>query len=285
LSLVGQIVEDRYRLMEVVGCGGHGYVHRAVEKSTGREVAVKILRDDVAASAELGTRLEREYAAMIELEGTAAPHAYGLHRHNGVPCLAMELLRGQDLDDYLRDTEAQGYQMEVATLLEYIGPIVDTLERAHDRGIVHRDLKPGNVFVLGRGGPGGVRLLDFGLAWSELSTPITRDGIVIGSPSYIAPEVWGGNPRAIDRRADIYSLGAIVFRALAGSVPFPVPTLHEKLVAATTAPRPSLHRQRPDLPASIDAWVSGVLAIDPARRYASVREMWNALLSALERVT
>ncbi|HEX3594240.1 MAG TPA: protein kinase, partial [Polyangiaceae bacterium] len=176
MSLVGQIVEDRYRLMEVVGCGGHGFVHRAVEKSTGREVAVKILRDDVAASAELETRLEREYAALVELEGTAAPRAYGLHRHNGVPCLAMELLRGQDLDDYLRDTEAQGYQMEVPTLVEYIEPVVATLEKAHQRGIVHRDLKPGNVFILGRGGPGGVRLLDFGLACSDASPPITRDG-------------------------------------------------------------------------------------------------------------
>jgi serine/threonine protein kinase len=283
LSLVGQIVENRYRLMEVVGSGGHGFVHRAVEKTTGREVAVKVLRDDVAASAELETRLEREYAALIELEGSAIPRAYGLHRHNGAPCLAMELLRGQDLDDYLRDTEAQGVQMDVTTLVEYIAPVVDTLERAHQRGIVHRDLKPGNVFVLGRGGPGGVRLLDFGLAWSELSTPITRNGIVMGSPSYIAPEVWAGNSRAIDRRADVYSLGAIVFRALAGSVPFPVSSLQEKLVLATTAPRPSLCQRRPDLPVEVDEWVRTALAIDPARRYPSVRELWSGLLGALGR--
>ncbi len=267
--------------MEVVGCGGHGFVHRAIEKSTGREVAVKMLREDVAASAELELRLEREYAALVELEGTAAPRAYGLHRHNGAPCLAMELLRGQDLDDYLRDIEAEGQRMDVRTLVEFLGPIVSTLERAHRRGIVHRDLKPGNVFVLGRGGPGGARLLDFGLAWSELSTPITRDGIVIGSPSYIAPEVWAGNPRALDRRADVYSLGAIVFRALAGCVPFPVASLQEKLVAATTAARPSLHARRPDLPLAVDAWVSRALAIEPSGRYPGVRELWNGLLDAL----
>jgi eukaryotic-like serine/threonine-protein kinase len=283
LSLVGQIIEDRYRLMEVVGRGGHGFVHRALERSTGREVAIKILRDDVAGSAELETRLEREYAALVELEGTAAPAAYGLHRHNGARCLSMELLRGQDLDDYLRDIEAQGYRMEVPTLVEFMEPVVATLERAHQRGIVHRDLKPGNVFVLGRGGPGGVRLLDFGLAWSDASAPITRDGIVIGSPSYIAPEVWAGNPRALDRRTDVYSLGAIVFRALAGSVPFPVASLQEKLVAATTAPRPSLHAQRPDLPIQVDDWVRRALAIDPAGRFPGVREMWNGLLDVLAR--
>ncbi len=267
--------------MEVVGCGGHGFIHRALEKSTGRELAIKILRDDVAGSAELEARLEREYAALIELEGTAAPAAYGLHRHNGARCLSMELLRGQDLDDYLRDIEAQGYRMEVRTLVEFIGPIIATLERAHERGIVHRDLKPGNVFVLGRGGPGGVRLLDFGLAWSDASTPITRDGIVIGSPSYIAPEVWAGNPRALDRRTDVYSLGAIVFRALGGAVPFPVPSLQEKLVAATTAPRPSLRAHRPELSVRVDDWVRRALAIEPARRFPDVREMWNGLLDVL----
>jgi serine/threonine protein kinase len=146
---------------------------------------------------------------------------------------------------------------------------------------VHRDLKPGNIFVLGRGGPGGVRLLDFGLSSSEASTPITRDGIVIGSPSYIAPEVWAGNPRALDHRADVYSLGAILFRALGGQVPFPVEGLHEKLVAATTAERPSLHALRPDLPQMVDEWVRRALEIDPGRRFSSVRETWDALRRAL----
>jgi serine/threonine-protein kinase len=281
VSLVGHIVAERYRLMEVVGQGGHGVVHRALERESGRELAIKVLRCDVPGLSELETRLEREYSALTALEGTAAALAHGLHRHDGSLCLVMELLRGQDFDDYLRDIESQGLRMEVPTLLEYMEPIVDTLERAHEKGIVHRDLKPGNVFVLGRGGPGGVRLLDFGLAWSELSTPITRDGIVIGSPSYIAPEVWAGNPRALDRRADVYSLGAIFFRALAGSVPFPKATLHEKLIAATTEPRPSLHALRPDLPPAIDEWVATALAIDPGCRFDSVRDLWTSLCRAL----
>jgi serine/threonine protein kinase len=281
MSLVGQILADRYRLMEVIGKGGHGLIYRAVEKGTGDERAVKVLRDDVSGRAELEARLEREYEALVVLEGTAAPRVYGRHRHEGMLCVVMELLRGQDLDDYLRDIEAQGLLMEVPTLVEFVDPIVSTLERAHEKGIVHRDLKPGNIFVLGRGGPGGVRLLDFGLSWSEVSTPITRDGIVIGSPSYIAPEVWAGNPRALDHRADVYSLGAILFRALGRRVPFPVEGLHEKLVAATTAERPSLYALRPDLPRTVDEWVRRVLAIDPGRRFASVRETWDALLRAL----
>jgi serine/threonine-protein kinase len=281
MSLVGQILADRYRLMEVVGRGGHGVIYRAVERGTGDEVAVKILRDDVSGVPELEARLEREYTALVALKGTAAPRAYGLHRHDGALALVMELLRGQDLDDYLRDIEAQGRVMDAATLVEFMDPVVSTLERAHTQGIVHRDLKPGNVFILGRGGPGGVRLLDFGLSWSEVSTPITRDGIVIGSPSYIAPEVWAGNPRALDLRADIYSFGAILFRALGGRVPFPVESLHEKLVAATTAERPSLHALRPDLSRTVDGWVLRVLAIEPGHRFSSVRETWDALRRAL----
>jgi serine/threonine-protein kinase len=267
--------------MGVIGCGGHALIYRAVEKGTGDELAVKVLREDVTGRPELEARLEREYEVLVALEGTAAPRVYGLHRHGGTLCVVMELLRGQDFDDYLRDTEAQGLLMEVPLLVEFVDPIVSTLERAHAKGIVHRDLKPGNIFVLGRGGPGGVRLLDFGLSWSEVSTPITRDGIVIGSPSYIAPEVWAGNPRALDLRTDVYSFGAILFRALGGQVPFPVEGLHEKLVAATTAERPSLHVLRPDLPQMVDGWVQRALAIDPGRRFSSVRETWDALRRAL----
>jgi serine/threonine-protein kinase len=279
--LVGQILADRYRLMEVVGRGGHGLIYRAVEKGTGDELAVKVLRDDISGHSELEARLEREYVVLEALAGTAAPRVYGLYRHEGTLCVVMELLRGQDFDDYLRDIEAQGSLMEVSTLVEFIEPVVFTLESAHAKGIVHRDLKPGNIFVLGRGGPGGVRLLDFGLSWSEVSTRITRDGVVIGSPSYIAPEVWAGNPRALDHRADVYSLAAILFRALAGQVPFPVEGLHQKLVAATTAERPSLHGLRPDLPEGVDEWVGRALAIDPGRRFASARETWDALRRAL----
>src|SRR5258708_23209879 len=124
----------------------------------------------------------------------------------------MELLVGEDLDDYLSEIESVGQRLSVYRLFELLDPIVDTLEAAHVRGIVHRDLKPGNIFVLESG---GVRLLDFGLAKVMAASPLTNDGMIAGSPSYIAPEVWRGNPRPLEQRLDLHSIGTIYFPPLA----------------------------------------------------------------------
>jgi serine/threonine-protein kinase len=101
--------------------------------------------------------------------------------------------------------------------------------------------------------------------------------MVAGSPSYIAPEVWRGNPRQLDHRIDVYSLGAITFRALSGRIPFEATSLIDKFQMATTGERPSLYEKRPDLPPDIDEWVAEALAIDPDMRFHEVRGMWNAL--------
>jgi eukaryotic-like serine/threonine-protein kinase len=281
VSWVGKVISGRYRLMQVVGKGAHGLVYRGVDRDTDADVAVKVIHTGVAHQTELETRMEREYEALKALAGSAATRVHGLLREEGALCLVMEFLRGQDFDEYLADIEEQGRLIDPATLIEFLDPIAETLEKAHELGILHRDLKPGNIFIPGRGGPGGVRLLDFGLSRSGSSAPITLDGVVIGSPSYIAPEVWEGNPRALDHRIDVYSFGAIIFRALAGRVPFPVKSMREKLDAARTARRPSLHAVRPDLAPSIDNWVEKALAIDRNDRFERIRSMWETLLAAL----
>jgi eukaryotic-like serine/threonine-protein kinase len=273
------VLDDRYELQDVIGRGGHGVVYRALDRNLGTDVAIKFLHDSVAVDPQYNIRMLREAQVMAALSGTSAIRVYGLNTTpDGALYLVMELLTGRDFDTYLAELEDAGRRLSVYRLFELLDPIVDTLEAAHVRGIVHRDLKPANIFVLDAG---GARLLDFGLAKVLAAAPLTSSGMVAGSPSYIAPEVWKGNPRALDHRIDVYSLGAIVFRALSGAVPFGGNDILEKLHLVTTAERPSLHQLRPDLSPEIDDWTAQVLAIDPDLRFQKVRGMWNALRAIL----
>lgn len=278
-----RLVGDRYELGEVVGRGGHSVIHRGRDLRTGEAVAVKVLRDAVAADPEFGVRLVREQRAAAALAGTAAVRVHGVtSTPEGALCLVMELLVGCDLDDHLASIEQRGGRMGVEELLATLEPIVETVERAHSLGIVHRDLKPGNVFLI-EGVPraSGVRLLDFGLAKVASARPLTRDGVILGSPSYIAPEMWSGRLASVDHRVDLYSLAAIVFRALGGRVPFEGATPREKLELVTRAPRPSLRALRPELPQEVDRWVSQGLAVAPDSRFYRARALWSALRAAL----
>jgi serine/threonine-protein kinase len=190
----------------------------------------------------------------------------------------MERLHGQDLSDYLAERAERGEKLDVPEVLRLLRPVADTLEIAHDAGIVHRDLKPENLFV----STTGVRVLDFGFVRFVTRRGLTQPGFAAGSPSYMAPEVWLGQEN-FDQRVDVYGLGAIVFRALAGRAPFVSRQLAEIFKAVTREPRPSLHALRPDLPAAIDDWVEHALAIDPDARFSRVRAMWNALRAIAER--
>lgn len=278
------IIDDRYELREVLGQGGHGIVYRAVDRKTGGLVAIKFLHESVASDPQYTVRMVREAQAMAALAGTSAirVHELAAKADSGALYLVMELLVGKDFERFLTDIEANGLRLPPHVLFEYFDPIVDTLEAAHLRGIVHRDLKPGNIFILDPARGGGVRLLDFGLCkLMTAASSLTLDGTIAGSPSYIAPEVWRGNPRILDHRIDVYSLAAIIFRALSGRVPFDAPTIFEKFQLATRGKRPSLHVYRPELSPSIDDWVEHALAIDPEQRFQNVRGMWNALRSVL----
>lgn len=280
-DLTGTIISDRYELTSLVGQGGQGAVYRAEDRLEQRTVAVKVL-PIAATNKELSARLAREQEAMLALAGTSAVAVYDLcEGPKGALCLVMEFLEGEDLEKHLEDLEDRGDRLPLARLHAIAEPLVDTLERAHEAGIVHRDLKPANVFLLSDNAGGGVRLLDFGLSRMKTAMPLTAAGTIVGSPSYIAPEVWKGSTADLDRRADVYSFAVILFRALAGRLPFTGESLQEKFMAATTARRPSLHALRPDLPKRIDAWTETALAIERDQRYGSVRILWTDLLSAL----
>jgi serine/threonine protein kinase len=279
-----QVVDGRYRILEPLGEGGHGVVFRAVDEMLGSQVAIKVLHESVAQEPGFKTRLMREARAMGALSGTSAVQvmSFGKTPHGGL-YIVMEMVVGRTLEAYLREIEAFGGQLSVARLVELLGPIVDTLEAAHAQGIIHRDLKPANIMVLDKLGRGPVRLLDFGLAKDLKAEPLTMEGIVAGSPSYIAPESWLGKSDIIDHRIDVYALGAIVFRALGGEPPFDSRQPIDKLILAVTrGPRPKLRARRPDLPEDVDAWAEQALAIKRDERFPSVRAMWSAFLAVAE---
>jgi serine/threonine-protein kinase len=278
----GDLIDGRYKVLEAIGSGGQGVVFRAEDSLTGATIALKCLNDNTTSEPLFRTRMEREARAMGALSGTSATQIFAFNKAaDGTLYIAMELLEGEDLEQHLRGLEKKGERLSVDRVIEILGPVAETLELAHGQGILHRDIKPANIFVLAPRGRGPVRLLDFGLAKDLSAAALTKDGTVMGSPSYIAPEVWRGKPQELDVRIDVYSLGAVIFRALAGQVPFSGKGTMQLLLAVTRGKRPSLHALRPDLPASIDAWVERALAVLPSERFASVRELWEGFLRAL----
>jgi len=277
MDLAGRILDGRYQLLRLIGQGNHGVVYRALDLATRAEVAVKLLRE-IDANPEYYVRMVREARAMAALAGTSAVPVHGFGSDvDGSFYIVMELLEGMNLEEYVHRIETRGGHLDNQQMFTLLDPIVTTLDLAHTRGIVHRDLKPSNIFLMDENRGGGVRLLDFGLVKLMGARPLTRQGMVAGSPSYIAPESWRGNPTQLDHRIDVYSFAVIIFRLLGGRVPFETPDLMEKLRLVTTAARPSLYALRPDLPRDIDVWVQQAMAIDPDYRFARVRAMWNAL--------
>jgi serine/threonine-protein kinase len=263
--------------------GGQALIARARDRQTGQLVAVKLLTSVAAQNSEFVQRLAREQEAMLALAGTSAVAVLDLCRApGGAPCLVMELLEGEDLEHYLGRIEKRGQRLELDRVFEIFDAIVETLATAHAAGILHRDLKPANIFVLSEEGGGGVRLLDFGLSRMKTASPLTVLGTILGSPSYIAPEVWAGKTDELDQRVDVYSLSVILYRVLSGRLPFEAEALHDKFIQITTLPRPKLTDSRPDLPRAVDEWVQRALAIDPTKRFPEVRDTWNALLAALD---
>jgi serine/threonine-protein kinase len=273
----GEVIANRYRLVEQLDRGGQGVVYRAVDQRDGDEVAIKILNEAKANDENARERMMREAHALTLLTGTAAVRiVHQAWADDGAFCLITELLHGRDLEEELVDRASRNEKLSPRGLAELLEPVVATLETAHESGILHRDLKPRNIFVLDKG---TVRLLDFGFAKFTRMRALTQAGLVAGSPSYIAPEIWKGETN-IDQRIDVYSLGAVAFRALAGQPPFDAPRVHDILKLVTTAERPSLHAIRPDLAPGIDDWVRHALAIDPGERFERVRAMWTALASS-----
>ena len=263
-------LRGRYQLEGRIAAGGMGEVWRARDTLLGRIVAVKLLRPEYADSPEFRDRLrwEGRHAGLLSHPGVVQVHDYDDGSAGGVPYLVMEYVEGPSLAAVLR---AEG-TLSPCRVLGLVAQAAEALACAHAAGIVHRDMKPGNVLVDG----GQVKITDFGLARAVDAVPMTRTGLVIGTPAYLSPEQVAG--RAATPASDLYGLGVIAYECLTGRPPFqgnalavalahrdrPLPPLPgtvpgpvAKLVAALTAKNP---QRRPGDALAVADWARRVLA-------------------------
>jgi serine/threonine protein kinase len=265
-----------YRVLKVLGTGAMGVVFQAEDPHLKRLVALKVMRPSLAASAEFHRRFLREarLAAAIDHEHIVTVYQAGEDR--GVPFLAMKLLQGQTLEDRLKRA---GGRLPLPEALRIGREIAEGLAAAHAHGLVHRDVKPANVWL--EAGRGRVKIVDFGLArGAGPDAQFTQAGAVIGTPAYMAPEQAGSAD--VDSRCDLFSLGAVLYRAATGELPFGGrDTLSVLHALATKTPTPP-HRLNPDLPRAFSGLVMRLLSKDPADRPQTAREVVEEI-EALER--
>jgi TolB-like protein len=276
--LIGRTLAH-YRIKAAIGAGGMGEVYRATDAKLGRDVALKVLPAEMAASPERLERFRREARALAALDHPGIVTVHSVEEAEGVHFLTMQLVEGQPLDTLISESG-----MAVERILEIAIALANALAAAHEKGIVHRDLKPANVMVMA---DGRVKVLDFGLArmtgpqpepsgGSELTTDMrTREGVVMGTVPYMSPEQISG--RAVDHRTDIFSLGVMLYEMVTGRRPFQGHSSAELVSSILRdTPRP-LRELRPDLPDGLAGVIERCLEKSPADRVASVRALREVL--------
>ncbi|APR75962.1 Putative serine/threonine-protein kinase pknH [Minicystis rosea] len=239
------------------------------------DVAVKFMSPQLAASPEAQARFEREAkaAAMLKMANAVSVFDYGME--GDTPFMVMELLEGEDLQARL----LRGGTLRPAELRAVLEPVCKVVRRAHELGLVHRDLKPGNIFLARQGGEEIIKVLDFGIAkdtGSALGGSATQTGAMLGSPHYMSPEQVRSTNR-VDHRTDLWALGVIAFQCLTGRLPFHGDEVGEVLVEVCTAPIPVPSTLVPSLGPHVDSFFARALDRDPARRFQSAAELYDAL--------
>ena len=259
-------------VQDLLGEGPMAEVYRAQDEKLGRTVALKILRPHVDIDPEADQRFEREarHASNLVHNNIATIYEYG--EDAGRSYIAMEYIHGRTLDKIIKDS-----QLGLEEALRIADQLTAALAVVHRAGLIHRDLKPANLMVLE---DGSVKLLDFGIARAHGEATITQHGMLVGTVLYMSPEQVRGDE--LDARADIFSLGAMLYHSIGGTLPFPGNSFPEVCMAILDGtPRP-LSEVRSGLPADLDAFVMRCLAPDPEQRYANATEAHGALVAVID---
>ncbi|MCE7875415.1 tetratricopeptide repeat protein, partial [bacterium CPR1] len=259
----------RYHIMQELGRGGMGVVYKGHDPLLNRHVAIKILSQQLVGNPDSKERFIREAQAAARLNHPNIIGIYDINEQDGIYYLVMEFINGSSLDVILRERRGP---MGVQEALEVFVPMAQALDYAHQHGIVHRDVKPGNIMVTE---DRKVKVADFGIAWVGASQTLTQPGQVLGSCFYFSPEQARGEK--VDRRADIYSLGVLLFEMLTGQVPFRADNLPAVIQLHLTAdpPRPiGINRL---IPEKIEEAILKCMRKDPSERFQNVGDLIEGL--------
>lgn len=280
--LVGAHLGGSYRVEGPLARGGMGALYRGVHTRLGRPVAIKVLAAAFAGSETARRRFRREARALARLRSEHVVDVFDvLDAPDGRPVLVTELLEGEDLGQRI---ERAG-PLSAADTLELGVQLSAALAQAHAAGVIHRDLKPSNVFLAGpKDGPIQVKLLDFGVARMTDDAAITRTGVALGTPLYMAPEQVR-KAAAADARSDVYGAGAVLYHAITGHAPYPGGNATEALARVLDGPPPAPSRRRAGIPFAVEELILRAMAREPAARFESAEALGARAALLLRRMT
>jgi len=265
---------SNYRVFQILGEGGMGMVLEAEDIKLKRRVAIKVMKPEIARKEQHRARFLREAQAAAAVEHDHIIPIYQIGEENGVPFIAMPFLKGEPLDAHLRNQ-----QMEPAEVMLIGRQAAEGLAAAHAQGLIHRDIKPGNIWLESSTAHNGqirVKILDFGLA--RLTSDVgqlTQSGAVLGTPAYMAPEQARGRP--VDHRADIFSLGCVMYEMATGQRPFTGPDTMAVLSSLALDEPEAPLELNPELPPILSRLIMMMLQKDPAKRPPNATEVAGVL--------
>lgn len=262
----------QYQILEQIGTGGMGAVYRGIDRMLEREVAIKMLRPELARDHQLVKRFRTEAVTLARLNHPHIATLYSFFREDEDFFMVMEFVPGQTLEDVLIQSGA----LPLERARSIFDQALQGIEHAHRHGIIHRDIKPSNI-VLAR--EGTVKVMDFGIARVLGTARMTQTGRLIGTLEYMAPEQVQG--REGDARSDIYALGVLLYEMLTGRVPFEADSDYALMQAQIEQPPPPPRTLLPDLPAAVEAVILRALAKDPEERFQTASALRDAIKTAV----
>ena len=268
----GQMLAGRYQIIRTIGEGGMANVYLAHDTILNREVAVKVLRGDLADDEKFVRRFQREAISASSLIHPNIVEMYDVGEDNGNYYIVMEYINGRTLKSLIKKRGA----LTLPEVIDIMLQLTSAIACAHDSYIIHRDIKPQNVLILE---DGRVKITDFGIATALNSNELTQTNSVMGSVHYLPPEQANGSGATI--KSDIYSLGILMFELLTGKIPFKGDNAVEIAIKHMKEPIPSVRKINPDIPQSIENVILKACAKNTKNRYDNVKEMYDDIKNAL----